>query len=122
MAQLKWDPIEVATCLEVVPVADEDYGTQHCYTVVHEELTLTVRIQQYCGDVHLSLCRDKNTRPLIEFHLTDCSEIKYTNDQRGEYLDFAPAQAFGQRYGSGISIQASVRLTVKPGISIELNA
>ena len=105
-------------CLEVTPEVDE-YET-HSYTVCRDDLRLELTIFQYFGDVCISLCRDGVQRPVFNMGLIDCTGVRYVNDDRGEYLEFAPARCFGSRYDRESPIPYGIRLAVKPSIAISL--
>jgi hypothetical protein len=121
MPQLKWNEADFAACLEVLPTIDE-YATGHHYKVEKDGLRLELSVYQYDSDIMISLYQLDNSRPLINFTITDCSGTRYVNDERGEYLEFAPSQVFGTRYERDQVIPAGVRLSVKPSISLELFA
>jgi len=121
MPQLKWNEVDFATCLEVLPTIDE-YETGHHYTVEKDGLRLNLSVAQYASDIQISLYKLDGTRPMIKFTITNCSGTRYVNDERGEYLEFAPSQVFGKRYERNQVIPVGVRLSVKPSISLELFA
>lgn len=121
MPQLKWDEADFAACLEVLPTIDE-YETRHHYTVEKDGLHLDLSVDQHASDIKISLGKIDSARPFIKFTITNCSGTRYVNDERGEYLEFAPSQVFGTRYNRDQVIPAGVRLTIKPSISIELFA
>lgn len=116
---LVWNPYDVLACLETVPVVEE-YEISHTYTVSRDGIQLELAIHQYAGDVSIRLVRDGWPTPLFKMVLTDCPGCRYVNDQRGEYLEFAPARSFGHRYDGNMLIPFGVRLAVKPNVSVSL--
>jgi hypothetical protein len=119
MPELIWDETEFITCLEVLPTVEE-YGTQYAYVVEKDGLKLELSIYPLCGDVYITLYRDGIEHPIIDFRLLNCSATKYVQDMRGEFLEFAPAQVFGDRYQKDFVIPVGVQLAVKPSISVSL--
>ncbi len=121
MPQLVWDEADFIACLEVLPEVEE-YEVSHHFRVEKDGLRLDLTIYQLDSDVYITLYRIGVERPVIHFRITGCSGTRYVNDKRGEYLEFAPAQVFGDRYSSGVPIPVGVRLSVKLGIQIQLFA
>ena len=121
MPQLKWDETDFLACLEVPPRIDE-YETGHHYSVCKDGLRLELSVFQFDSDMCITVYRDGVERPVIDFKIRDCSGTRYVNDSRGEFLEFAPSQVFGDRFQRDYLIPVGVRLSVKPSICIELFA
>jgi len=121
MPQLTWDMADFLTCLEVEPTIDE-YETGHHYAVAKDGLRLELSVFQFSSDVCITVHRDGVQRPIINFTITECSGTRYVNDTRGEFLEFAPSQVFGDRFARDFVIPVGVRLSVKPCICVELFA
>jgi hypothetical protein len=121
MPQLIWDESDFISCLEVLPEVEE-YGISHHFTVKKDGLRLELTVYQLDSDIYITLYRDGIETALISFQITQCSGTRYVNDDRGEFLEFAPSQVFGDRYSRGYLIPVGVRLSVKPHISIQLVA
>lgn len=119
MPPLVWCPDDVMACLEVIPEVGE-YETHHSYTVRRDDLRLLLTVFQYDGDIRISLYRNGVDRPAFDMRLLGCTGVRYVNDDRGEYLEFAPARCFGSRYDRESPIPYGVRLAVKPSIAISL--
>jgi hypothetical protein len=119
MPQLRWDEVDFLTWLEVEPKIDE-FETGHHYSVSKDGLRLELSVFQFLRDIWITVYRDGVERPVVDFRITDCSGTRYVNDPRGEYLEFAPAQVFGDRFQRDFLIPAGVRLSVKPSICIKL--
>ena len=116
---LNWDEIDVMTVLEVMPET-EAYGISHRFVVQKDRLKLEITIFQYDGDVQFLLFRDGIELPIFHMTLTDCPNIRRFRDTHKEYLEFATAQAFGDRYDGESHIPVGVRVAVKPHINIHL--
>ncbi len=117
MPELVWDEIEFTTCLEVLPTIEED-GISYFYVVEKDGLKLEFSVYPYSRDIYFTLYRSGVERPVIDFRLLNCSGTKYVRDQHGEFLEFAPAQVFGDRFHTDFVIPVGVQLSVKPSISI----
>src|ERR1700733_8420108 len=120
MPHLKWDETDFLTCLEVPPTIDE-FETYH-YSVSKDSLRLELSVFQFDSDICITVYRDGVKRPVIDFKITECSGTRYVNDSRGEFLEFAPSQVFGDRFQHDYVIPVGVRLSVKPSICVELFA
>ncbi len=121
MPPLKWDETDFLTCLEVQPTIDE-YETGYHYSVSRDGLRLELGVFPFSSDIDMTVYRDGVERPVIDFKILDCSGTRYVNDSRGEFLEFAPSQVFGNRFQRDYVIPVGVRLSVKPSICIELFA
>jgi len=121
MPQLIWDEADFITCLEVLPEVEE-YGISHHFIVERDGLRLDLTVHQLDSDIYITLYRVGVEQPVIDFRIIGCSGTRYVKDQRGEYLEFAPSQVFGDRYSGNDLIPVGVRLTAKPHIQIQLFA
>lgn len=119
MLRFVWNETEVLTCLGVLPTEDE-YGTQYLYQVDRCGIRLELAIEPYAGDISVTLHQIGMLIPLLTLNLIDCCGVRYINDERGQYLEFAPAEAFGSRYDGLSVIPYGVRVSVEPYISITL--
>jgi hypothetical protein len=119
MPQLVWNETDFAACLEVLPEVEE-YGVDYIYRVNRSGLRLELSVYPYDGDIHIDLFREGVDCPVFAMKLIECSGTRYVNDDRGEYLEFAPARVFGSRYDGTSVIPFGVRLSVNPCISIRL--
>jgi hypothetical protein len=117
MPQLTWNETDVLSCLEVAPEAGE-YEVSYHYQVFRLGLRLDLGIYPFASDVYLSLFREGVENPIFEMKMIGCSGIRYIHDERGEYLEFAPAKVFGTRYDGCSPIPYGVRLSVNPCLSI----
>jgi hypothetical protein len=121
MPSLVWNESDFAACLEVLP-AIEEYGISYRYRVVRDGMRLELTVYPYDSDIYVDLFREGVEGAVFEMKLTECSGTRYVNDERGEYLEFAPAKVFGNRYDGIGSIPHGVRISVEPSISIRLFA
>ena len=119
MPQLKWDETDFLACLEVEPTVDE-YEHGYHYSVAKDGMQLALSVFPHASDICITVCRDRVEQPIINFTITGCSGTQYVNDSRGEFLEFAPSQVFGDRFQQDFVIPVAVRLRVKPSICLEL--
>ncbi len=115
---LKWDPVDVMTCLEAEPVVTE-YAVSHTYTVARDGMQLRLTVFQHIGDVHVSVFRDGVGPPVVECRLLECDACRRVTDKRGEFLEFAAGRLFGDRYDGDSVIPYGVRIRVTPSIQVE---
>ena len=118
MPELIWNEYDFVEHLEVLPEVD-DYKTRYHYLVTKHGLRLDLLVIPTSSEIRISIFQEGIERSILAFRMIDCSGIRYTNDKRGEYLEFAPSQVFGTRYEPHQTIPVGVRLSVKPSLSIE---
>lgn len=116
---LAWDEIDVLTCLETIPEIESD-GICYCYKVEKDGVKLGLSIYPYDEDVYFELYRKGSEQHLFSMKLLECSGVRYVRKWPAEYLEFAPAKCFGNRYDGESAIPYGVRLHVNPSIRIEL--
>lgn len=119
MPTLVWNETDFLTYLGVLPEVEE-YGTSYFYRVYRCGLRLDLTVYPYASDIYFSLFRDEVETPVFDMKLIECNGVRYVNDQRGEFLEFAPAKTFGRRYDGMSLIPYGVRLSVNPCFSILL--
>jgi hypothetical protein len=119
ISMLIWNSYDFMACLEVIPETDE-YETFHTYRIEHAGIRLVLTVFQYAGDVHLSVYSQGVDQPIFEMKLLGCSGARYVNDDRGEYLEFAPAKCFGNRYDGESPIPYGLQVAVRPNICVRL--
>jgi hypothetical protein len=122
MPEFAWNPTDFLICLEVEPEVAE-YETSHRYTLRRDGLQLSISVWQYHCDVQVSLFREGIDTPVLDLNLLGCMGARYIDDQRGKYLEFAPARCFGDwcdRYDGRSPIPYGVRVAVNPHIQITL--
>jgi hypothetical protein len=117
---LVWNVYEFIECLEVIPEVEE-YETSHSFRIKKHNLRLELTIFQYAGDVYLDLYQEGLKEPIFSMRLLDCPGARYIKTKYGtEWLEFAAAKSFGNRYDGESPIPMGVRLAVNPQIKIEL--
>ncbi len=119
MPQLAWNEADFLACLEVEPIVDQFEEGYH-YSIAKDGLSLELSVFPFSSDICVTVKRDGIARPIIDFTITGCSGTRYVSDARGEFLEFAPSQVFGDRFQRDFLIPVAVRLSVKPSICIEL--
>lgn len=116
---LTWNATDVLECLGVEPTVAK-YETQFEYFVERDGLRLHLSIRPYDSDVLVRILRDGVMRPIFYARLIGCQGVRFVNDERGEYLEFAPAKCFGNRYDGQSPIPYGVRVSVTPSIAVAL--
>jgi hypothetical protein len=119
MPELVWNETDFLVCLEVEPTIDEFECGYH-YCVKKDGLRLELSVYQFSSDICITVYSEGVGRAIISFQITNCSGTKYIHDERGEWLEFAPSQVFGNRFSNDFVIPVGVRLSVRPSISVEL--
>lgn len=119
MPELVWNETDFIACLEVLPEIEE-YGISYAFRVLRHGLRLELTVYPYDSDIYITLYREGIQPPVLDMKLLDCGGTRYVNDERGEYLEFAPAKVFGDRYDGESVIPLGVRIAVNPCISIHL--
>src|SRR5688572_9099326 len=117
MPERVWGETDLTTCLETLATIDE-YETGYHYVVEIDVLKLDLSVFPYSSDVCISIYREGVIRPIIDVRITSCSGTQYIRDDRGEFLEFAPSQVFGDRFHRDFVIPVGVKLSVKPSISV----
>ncbi|OON68028.1 hypothetical protein [Hymenobacter sp. CRA2] len=85
--QLQWDELDLLQGLEAIPVEDDNGGTH--YRVRHDGLLLLVSLWPYLGVVDVTLVQSVTEAVLLDLTVAVRGRIRYNNDKRGEYLEFA---------------------------------
>ncbi len=119
MPALVWNETDFLTYVGVLPEVEE-FDTSYFYRVHRFGLRLDLTVCPCSSDIYFSLFRDGFEAPVFNMKLIECNGVRYVNDQRGEFLEFAPAKTFGNRYDGMSLIPFGVRLSVNPCISIIL--
>lgn len=119
MSELDWNEYDFIECLGVLPRTD-DYETRYIFSVLKHGLRLELVVRPFSSDIEIAIFQVEIDFPIIEFKITECSGTKFVNDKRGRYLEFAPAQVFGDRYERDFEIPVGVKLSVEPTVHIEL--
>ena len=117
---LVWNEYDFVECLGVLPEVGED-GIEHFYKIEKDGLRLEITVFQYDGDIYIELFRDGIEFSIFYMRMIDCPGARYVRDKGGaDYLEFAAAKSFGNRYDGESVIPFGVRLSVDPHIRIEL--
>jgi hypothetical protein len=116
---LAWDESDVLTCLETIPEIEPD-GICYHYKVDKGGSKLDLTIYPYDGDVYFELSHNHAEQPLFSMKLLECSGVRYVKKWPNEYLEFAPAKCFGNRYDGESAIPYGVRVYANPNIRIEI--
>lgn len=85
--QLQWEELDLLQGLEAIPTEDENGGTH--YRVRHDGLVLLVSLWPELGLVDLTLVQSATEAILLDLTVAVRGRIRYNNDKRGEYLEFA---------------------------------
>ena len=118
MPQFGWDPIDVLSVLNVLPVIGED-ETSHQYLIEQGPIKLQVSIWQYDSDVEVLLWVAPFPEPVVKYSMLECPGVRIVNDKRGTFLEFAAANTFTGRYDGYSVIPYGLRLWVDPQVVLE---
>jgi len=118
MPQFGWDPIDVLSVLNVLPVIGED-ETSHQYLVEQGPVRMQVSIWQYDSDVEVLLWVAPLPEPVVKYSMLECPGVRVVNDKRGTFLEFAAANTFTGRYDGYSVIPYGLRLWVEPQVVLE---
>jgi hypothetical protein len=120
MPEFTWNETDLIECFGVVPEV-EIHGLEHRFVVLREGLRLAVTVSQYDAEVVIQLCRDSGDDYILHTRLIDCPGIRLVRNKCGsDYLEFAAAKCFGDRYDGQSLIPFGIRITVDPDIRIVL--
>ena len=119
MQQLVWDETDFLEYLEVEPTIGE-FEQEFCYEVSQHPLRLLLSVFYLAGDVYISVFCDPHETSIIDVEMRGCPGARLVNDERGNYIEFAAADCFGNRYDGDSVIAYGVRLFVRPSIRVEL--
>ena len=119
---LQWDELDFMECLEVEPQIDK-YGFGYIYQVSKDGLELSVDMQPLESYVWIEIRHQENKKPIIEVCLYVTGKVRYINDKRGEYLEFAGCLMVSKVHrGRGVVDNVPpdwiVALSIKPHIQI----
>jgi len=115
---LKWDPVAVMSCLEVLPVEDEDAAGLE-YTVMKSGMRLVLTVYPYHGDVSVSLYRDGVIDPALSLNLFGCDAIRCIRFKGYDALEFGAGRLFAGHYDGDGPIPYGIRIRVMPSIAID---
>jgi len=116
---LIWNKADFIECLETTPTFDDTYDPYYLFTVTKHGLRLEITLYEDAGDVYISLFQENSTSAFLKFTLLQCSGARFVRTHGKEYLEFAPARLFEQRYDGESLIPAGIRITVNPNILVE---
>lgn len=85
--QLQWQELDLLQGLDAVPTEDESGGTH--FRVRHEGLVLLVSLWADLGLVDVTLVQQATEAILLDLTVAVRGRIRYNNDKRGHYLEFA---------------------------------
>lgn len=121
--QLQWDELDLLQGLETIP-AEDDNGGWH-YRVPHAGLLLLVSLWPHLGLVDVTLAQADAV--LLDLTVAVRGRIRYNNDKRGEYLEFADCVLVGRVVHSEEQLDAAfspnlhgraMLVAVKPHVSV----
>ena len=119
---LQWDELDFLECLEVEPEIDK-YGFGYIYRVSKDDLELIVDVQPLESYVRVEIRHSESKKSVLEVCLFVSGKVRYINDKRGEYLEFAgclmvPQVHSGREVIDNIPPDWIVALSIKPHIQI----
>ena len=113
---MEWTPVDVLTCLETEPAADEE-ATSYRYTISRQGLVLALQIWPYDSDVWLAIRQADQEEPIIDLRMEGCREIRYVREGGREELYFV---SYDQRSEYPVNFRGGWRLQVAPQIEVKL--
>ncbi|MBN1124341.1 MAG: hypothetical protein JXA82_04980 [Sedimentisphaerales bacterium] len=120
--ELSWNETDFIEFFQVEPEVGEDREWYN-YKVENDEISLSVSIWPFCGEIQLTLSKAGSTEPLIDIQLLDCPSATLKKYPSGiEYMEFANPvsnQNDSHPKKSGI-IKQGIRIRIQPGIKIEI--
>lgn len=85
--QLQWEELDLLQGLEVVPT--EELGGNWHYRVPLPNMRLLVSLWPDSGMVDVTLVQTESESVLLDLTVAVRGRIRYNNDKRGQYLEFA---------------------------------
>lgn len=116
---LIWNKTDFIECLEVSPQYDETYDPHYVFSVTKANLRLKIAVYEDAGDVYINLFGENFEKPIVSLSLIQCSGARFVRQKGKEYLEFAPAKMFEQRYDGESRIPGGIRVSINPDIYIE---
>ena len=123
--QLQWEELDLLQGLEVVPT-EEQGGNWH-YRVPLKGLLLLLSLWPDSGMVDVTLVQTDTESVLLDLTVAVRGRIRYNNDKRGEYLEFADCVLVGRVVHSEEQLDAAfspnllgrtMLLAIKPQVSV----
>jgi hypothetical protein len=118
MVELVWNPTDFLAFLEAEPSIGE--CEDHQYVVFQPPLRLELSVFQYGEGIYISVFCAPHEHAIVDIAMRQCPGARVVNDQRGNFIEFAAANCFTNRYDGESAIPYGVRLFVKPHIRVEL--
>lgn len=105
LRELQWEELDLLQGLEVVPVENEHGGIECC--VDQRGLRLLLTLWPHSGVVDLTLVDRRRQAILLDFTVAVRGRIRYNNDKRGQYLEFADCVLVGRVTSSAEQYEAA---------------
>ncbi|MBG8552900.1 hypothetical protein [Hymenobacter guriensis] len=125
LRQLQWDELDLLQGLEATPTPGENGSYR--YRVQQQDLQLRVSLWPEHGMVDVTLFSTASRAILLDLTVAVRGRIRYNNDKRGEYLEFADCLLVSRLLASDEQLEAAFSpntpgrpmvLTVKPTLSV----
>lgn len=110
----EYDKVELLTCFEAEPEVGKD-GLSYRYVTERAGYRLSMELDPYDGDVHVTLYGPGQRLPLAEVWLHSCHAIRYGRDGDVEELQFV-----NRHYVAQGTTFKSMRLRVRPEFVVEV--
>jgi hypothetical protein len=118
MPFMTWDPIDVLSLFDAMPVEDRD-GLFHQYTLEQASLHLQLTIWQYDADVEIILRTADLPEPIARHTIQNCPEIRVVSEKAGKFMEFAAPLSIQGGYVGQSQFESGLRLWMDPQIRIE---
>jgi hypothetical protein len=123
--QLQWEELDLLQGLEAIPTSDDNGGLH--FRVRHDGLMLLVSLWPDLGLVDLTMVQTATEAILLDLTVAVRGRIRYNNDKRGEYLEFADCVLVSRIALSNEQVDAAfspnllgrtLLLSVRPHVSV----
>ncbi|AII52621.1 hypothetical protein [Hymenobacter sp. APR13] len=105
LRELQWEELDLLQGLETVPVENEHGGVECC--VDQHDLRLLLTLWPHSGVVDLTLVARQSQHILLDFTVAVRGRIRFNNDKRGQYLEFADCVLVGRVTSSAEQYEAA---------------
>ncbi|MBC6696986.1 hypothetical protein [Hymenobacter sp. BT190] len=105
LRELQWEELDLLQGLEALPIENENGGIG--YSVTQASLQLLLTLWPYSGVVDLTVVERQSRNILLDFTVAVRGRIRYNNDKRGQYLEFADCVLVGRVTSSAEQYEAA---------------
>jgi hypothetical protein len=118
MTFMTWDPIDVLSLFDTMPVKDQD-GLFHQYALEQTPLRIQLTIWQYDADIEILLWTAHLPAPISRYVIRNSPGMRVVSEKAGRFIEFAAPHCIEGTYDGHSPIPDGLRLWVEPQIRIE---